>query len=155
MNTLSRSVTPRLARAATTSGCARNTWSHSLNSSTVKLACTPGMWSNDSTRSSVSHTTLLKVALVARCKQITAARRGGAGPASSNARSSALPGSILSIAAIRQARAEVAPAAQDLDGAAAALPDQDVAPPGAPDLDVAAPAAPDIDVAAPAAPDLD
>jgi len=53
-------------------------------------------------RSSDSDTTLLYVALFARCRQITVARRGGTGPPLSNACSSALPGSIISIEAIRQ-----------------------------------------------------
>ena len=100
-NTRSISETPRLARAAMTSGWLRSSWSHSTNSSTVKLACTPGMCSNDSTRSSVSDTLLLYVALLERWRQVTSARRAGCGPPSSNARSSALPGSASSMAANR------------------------------------------------------
>src|SRR5262249_22894598 len=101
-NSRSMSVAPRLARAAMTSGWVRSIWSHSTNSSTVKLACTPGTCSNDAVWPSVNDTTLLYVALFDRCRQITSARRGGGGPPSSKACSSDLPGSANSIDANRQ-----------------------------------------------------
>ncbi len=40
---------PRFARASSSGGCVRSSASHSWNSSTVKLGCTPGTCSNDST----------------------------------------------------------------------------------------------------------
>ena len=67
------------------------------------------MCSNDSTRSSVSDTVLLYVALAARSKHVTLARRGGDAPPPSNSRNSALLGSINSMDAYRQPRSPSAP----------------------------------------------
>ncbi len=106
MSTRSRSVRPRSASAATTTGLTFMATSQSCHSSTVKFGVTPGMWVKDTTLSSAdpdsaSSTTASYVLLSAR-SHITDSERRRIGSPSRHASTSAFAGSSRVIDANRR-----------------------------------------------------